>query len=49
MLTVWPWCQLPCPPSFAPPVQSLEPTRHLWIGNLGTRTPRAVLKTIFER
>ncbi|PRW60572.1 Flowering time control FPA isoform A [Chlorella sorokiniana] len=29
--------------------ESLEPTRHLWIGNLGTRTPRAVLKTIFER
>ena len=27
---------------------SLEPTRHLWIGNLGTRTPRAVLKAVFE-
>ncbi|EFN59922.1 hypothetical protein CHLNCDRAFT_17893, partial [Chlorella variabilis] len=25
------------------------PTRHLWIGNLGTRTPRALLKTLFER
>jgi hypothetical protein len=30
-------------------VQSPEPTRHLWIGNLGTRTPRALLKTLFER
>ncbi|KAL4447429.1 hypothetical protein ABPG75_004648 [Micractinium tetrahymenae] len=29
--------------------ESAEPTRHLWIGNLGTRTPRQVLKTIFER
>lgn len=29
--------------------ESDEPTRHLWIGNLGTRTPRQVLKTIFER
>lgn len=27
---------------------SSEPTRHLWIGNLGTRTPRAVLKAVFE-
>lgn len=27
---------------------SAEPTRHLWIGNLGTRTPRAVLKAVFE-
>ncbi|GAB4821624.1 hypothetical protein N2152v2_008670 [Parachlorella kessleri] len=31
------------------PDVSGEPTRHLWIGNLGTRTPRAVLKTIFEK
>ena len=31
------------------PDVSCEPTRHLWIGNLGTRTPRAVLKTIFEK
>ncbi|KAL4856776.1 Flowering time control protein FPA [Chlorella vulgaris] len=29
--------------------ESPEPTRHLWIGNLGTRTPRALLKTLFER
>ena len=29
--------------------ESLEPTRHLWIGNLGTRTPRTVLKGMFER
>eukprot|EP00887_Chlorella_sp_A99_P003033 scaffold9.g3033.t1 len=29
--------------------ESPEPTRHLWIGNLGTRTPRALLKSIFER
>jgi RNA recognition motif-containing protein len=27
---------------------SSDPTRHLWIGNLGTRTPRAVLKAVFE-
>ena len=25
-----------------------EPTRHLWIGNLGTRTPRTLLKSLFE-
>lgn len=29
--------------------ESAEPTRHLWIGNLGTRTPRQSLKTIFEQ
>lgn len=27
---------------------SPDPTRHLWIGNLGTRTPRAILKAVFE-
>lgn len=39
----------PLPPAHFVLAQSLEPTRHLWIGNLGTRTARAVLKTIFER
>jgi hypothetical protein len=29
--------------------ESREPTRHLWIGNLGTRTPRAALKAAFDR
>lgn len=28
--------------------ESAEPTRHLWIGNLGTRTPRALLKAVFD-
>lgn len=39
---------LPCPPSDAGSDESLDPTRHLWIGNLGTRTPRAILKSLFE-
>jgi len=29
--------------------ESAEPTRHLWIGNLCTRTPRTLLKGVFER
>lgn len=29
--------------------ESCEPTRHLWIGNLGTRTPRTILKAMFEK
>jgi hypothetical protein len=33
----------------ASPDESAEPTRHLWVGNLGTRTSRAALKALFDR
>lgn len=32
-----------------PSVESLEPTRHFWIGNLGPQISRAVLKAVFDQ